>query len=124
MPKTPLAFLPGYTEPVRKRMPSDFIGLVFDPATRERLFQDLARILRGTTDEQRAKFLEAAEQRIDWYHKIDKPFVADQEGLLEQLDRIEKAGREYHEAIYSVGAAGSRWITQQAKEPLRGSWRA
>jgi hypothetical protein len=124
MPKNPLTFLPGYTEPARKRLPGEFIGLVFDPATRERLFKDLARILHGTTDERRAKFLEAAELAIDLYHKIDKPFVADQEGLLKQLDRWEKALREVHEATYALGAFGSRLIAQQQSRMLADPLRA
>jgi hypothetical protein len=112
MPKNPLTALPDYPKPVRKRLPGAYIAPELGPDMRKSLIKTLTEILRSADDDRVARFLSVAEEGIANYRKLTVPRVADEELLPEQLDRLEKAARDFHDAAYVVGAVGSSWIAQ------------
>jgi hypothetical protein len=118
MPKNPLTALPDYPKPVRKRLPGAYIGPELGSDTRKSLIKTLTEILHSADDDRVAQFLSVAEEEIASYRKLTVPRVADEEFLPEQLDRLEKAARDFHDAAYAVGAVGSSWIAQTQRIPF------
>lgn len=99
-------------KPVQKRLAGDYIGQVLKPATRKSLIDDLMNIFRSADDGRAAQFLLIAEEEIDSYRKLTVPVLGEQKLLPEQFDQLEKAGRQFHEAVRAIGPIARSWIAQ------------
>jgi hypothetical protein len=77
-------------------------GPVLNKATRARVDAQLKDVLPGTAD-QRRRFLEAAEECIDYYRKLYVPADQEHRGLGARFTRLAAAAREFAAAMAALG---------------------